>query len=243
MKHSPIRLLALIAVAAASLTTANADTRIENVSATEFQALAAQQNGIILDVRTPEEVAQGKIPGASVLNIYDDDFERKLNLMQKDKPIYVYCRSGGRSSQAARKMVELGFSAVYNLDGGIGAWNKANLPTQIAPAAPAKKAPSLSLDAFRGKLGAREVVLVDFHTQWCAPCKQMEPIVESLRTEVADSADVLKIDVDANPEIAEAYAVQGVPVFALFVDGKETWRHSGIVDADTLRQKIATAKK
>ena len=92
MTHSLTRLFALVALAF-GLAAASAETRIENVSAAEFQALVAQEDGILLDVRTPDEVAQGKIPGASVLNIYDDDFERKLNLMQKDKPIYVDCRA------------------------------------------------------------------------------------------------------------------------------------------------------
>ena len=74
----------LVVVAILSITTAFAETKVEDVSVTEFQVLVAQNNGIILDVRTPDEVAQGHIAGASILNIYDEDFERKLNLMQKN---------------------------------------------------------------------------------------------------------------------------------------------------------------
>ena len=84
--------------------TAFADSLIEDLSVNEFKALVDSGEGILLDVRTPKEVAQGMIPGASLLNIYDENFERKLNFMQKDKPIYVYCRSGGSSSQAAKTM-------------------------------------------------------------------------------------------------------------------------------------------
>ena len=64
--------------------TALADSPIEDLSVQEFKAFVDSGEGILLDVRTPEEVAQGKIPGASVINIYDENFERKLNFMQKD---------------------------------------------------------------------------------------------------------------------------------------------------------------
>jgi len=55
-------------------------------------------------VRTPDEVADGYIKNASTINLYDDDFIAKINLIQKDKQIYVYCKSGGRSSKATELM-------------------------------------------------------------------------------------------------------------------------------------------
>lgn len=238
MPYSFIRYFATAALTAAS-SWLHAETQIENVSALEFQALIAKQDGIVLDVRTPDEVAEGKIPGASALNIYDEDFERKLNLMQKDKPIYVYCRSGGRSSQAAKKMGANGFKTVFNLDGGIGAWNRAKLPTEKPDASRTKKSPSLSPEAFAAQLNSKRIALVDFHTQWCAPCKQMEPIIKALQSDYQDRVNILQIDVDANPELAETYAIQGVPVFALFVNGQETWRHSGLISRQELQSLLA----
>ena len=79
-----------------------AEKFIKNVDAATFKELIEKEDGIVLDVRTPEEVANGHIPNASTINIYDEDFEAKINMMQKDKTIYVYCKSGGRSSQAAQ---------------------------------------------------------------------------------------------------------------------------------------------
>lgn len=220
-----------------------ADTQIENTSVDEFKVLVDSGDGILLDVRTPEEVAQGKIPGASVLNIYDEDFERKLNFMQKDKPIYVYCRSGGRSSQAAKKMSENGFSKVYNLLGGIGAWNKAELPLEKTEAVAPKLSPTISKTDFAGKIAGSPVALIAFQTQWCAPCKQMEPIIDSLDKEFDGKATILRIDVDANPKIASDYEIQGVPVFILFVKGEESWRHSGTISREALQNKISSEIK
>ena len=95
---------------------------IERVSAEKFKQLVESGDGIILDVRTPEEVDQGYINGASTINFYDEDFESKLNLIQKDKPVYVYCKAGGRSGKAAEMMKKNGFKKVYNLEGGMNSW-------------------------------------------------------------------------------------------------------------------------
>ena len=237
MQNRPIQILK-IGLALLSSNLAFAHTQIENVSVDAFKALVDTGEGILLDVRTPDEVAQGMIPGASVLNIYDEDFLRKLNFMQKDKPIYVYCRSGGRSSQAAKTMSENGFSKVYNLLGGIGAWNKAELPLEKAESVSTKLAPTISPNDFARTIASSRVALIDFQTQWCAPCKQMEPIIDSLDSEFKGKATILRIDVDANPKIASDYSVQGVPVFILFVNGEEKWRHSGVIGKEALQERI-----
>ena len=64
----------------------------------------------------------GHISDATNIDYYSSDFKEKLDLVKKDVPILVYCRSGGRSSRAANIMQSLGFTEVYNLSGGIGAW-------------------------------------------------------------------------------------------------------------------------
>ncbi|MDT8411091.1 MAG: rhodanese-like domain-containing protein [Vicingaceae bacterium] len=104
---------------------------IKNVDAPTFKEIIEKEDGIILDVRTPEEVASGHIPNANTINIYDEDFEVKINLLQKDKSIYVYCKAGGRSSKAAKLLKKNGFNKVYNLNGGITEWEKYNYPLTL----------------------------------------------------------------------------------------------------------------
>ncbi len=94
----------------------------EDITVQEFKALTQEQPGIILDVRTPREVAEGTIPGAIVIDWNGDNFEQEVNKLDKTKPIYVYCKSGGRSSSACGKMESIGFEKIYNLKGGITAW-------------------------------------------------------------------------------------------------------------------------
>ena len=91
--------------------------------------LIKEIDGVIIDVRTPAEFHSGHIKDATNINFYADDFVEKLKITRKDIPIYVYCRSGGRSSMAASKMAKLGFTRIYNLVGGIRAWNAANYIT------------------------------------------------------------------------------------------------------------------
>jgi len=84
----------------------------------------AQQdkNAVLLDVRTPEETAEGIIPGAVELDYNGGQFAKEFKNLDKDKTYYVYCRSGGRSASASQEMFDNGFKNVYNLLGGYMAY-------------------------------------------------------------------------------------------------------------------------
>jgi rhodanese-related sulfurtransferase len=97
---------------------------IVNVDAKTFGELSASQPGVILDVRTPEEWAEGTISGAERINYHDDNFAQQVDKLDKNIPVYVYCRSGGRSSSAADLLKDKGFTKIYNLDGGITSWKE-----------------------------------------------------------------------------------------------------------------------
>ena len=98
----------------------------KNVSAAEFKDLIADRaDAILLDVRTPDEVAQGVIRNAANIDFYDGSFIAALDKLDKSKPVLIYCRSGRRSGVAMSKMSELGFTEIYNLQGGIIEWANA----------------------------------------------------------------------------------------------------------------------
>lgn len=88
------------------------------------EQLEADNNAFILDVRTPEEVEDGYIPGAVNIDFYlGQEFLAELEKLDKDKNYYVYCRSGNRSGQACAIMENAGFANAYNLVGGFMNWD------------------------------------------------------------------------------------------------------------------------
>lgn len=103
--------------------TINQVTQIsEDVDAAKFKSLIESGNGLLIDVRTPEEYGGGHIAGSVNIDFKGSGFEAALDTLDKTTPVYVYCQAGGRSGQAKDKMFEKGFSEVYNLIGGFGEW-------------------------------------------------------------------------------------------------------------------------
>lgn len=96
---------------------------IQEVDVATFKAKMQEDNVVLLDVRTPKEVAAGKIEGALEINVLGDDFQEKIQALDKDKTYLVYCRSGKRSTRACNAMEKEGFKDLYNLKGGYTAWS------------------------------------------------------------------------------------------------------------------------
>lgn len=93
-------------------------------------------------------------------------------------------------------------------------------------------------ESFRDVIHGDKPVLVDFFAEWCGPCKMMAPILQQLRSRMQDDIRIIKIDVDKNPAVAGAFAVQGVPTLILFRKGQVLWRQSGVVQATALENII-----
>ncbi len=110
-------------------TSTQAQASYEDLDAAAFKVAIEKKDGTVLDVRTPAEVAEGVIPGAVHINIHDNDFAARAAKLDKTKPVYVYCKAGGRSARASKQLKDAGFATVYNLDSGITGWNRAGYET------------------------------------------------------------------------------------------------------------------
>ena len=100
----------------------------KTISASDARAMIqSSPNLLVVDVRTPEEYAQGHLAGA--VNISLSDLPLRIGSLDPNRPILVYCRTGHRSAQASAILVNAGFTQVYNMAGGITAWINSGYPT------------------------------------------------------------------------------------------------------------------
>ena len=76
----------------------------------------------LIDVRTAKEYKNGHIPNSQNLDFLNGDFQKGISSLDKEKPVYVYCKSGNRSGKAAAALKEKGFTKVFDLEGGYSAW-------------------------------------------------------------------------------------------------------------------------
>ena len=116
---------------AKSANEAKAQNKYELLKPEEFNKRLNAEPGIILDVRTPNELKKGMLKNAVSLDIFRDDFEAQVDKLDKSKTYYVYCAAGGRSSEAVEMMQKKGFAKVIDLDGGISKWINSGLPVEM----------------------------------------------------------------------------------------------------------------
>ena len=93
-------------------------------------------------------------------------------------------------------------------------------------------------ESFSQILNSDKPVLVDFHAEWCGPCKQMAPEIKRFADAHKETVRVLKVDIDKNPKITSELNIQGVPTLILYKKGKILWRQSGAMNAQQLEAVI-----
>ncbi len=228
-------LLLIVAIAACQQPGGKAQN--QTIPADQFEkVLADNKEAQLIDVRTEEEFKSGHIAGAKNLDFYKEDFKDALSRLDKKKPVMLYCKSGGRSGQAADMLAQMGFEEVYNLQGGMMAWSNANKPVDMAGAAP--KTAGMNEADYLKLVASKPLVLVDFNATWCMPCKKLAPILEEIEKKENGRLTLIKIDTDENPELIKAKKLDGIPYLELYKDGKLVWSNMGLTDEATITARL-----
>ena len=208
----------------------------KNIQLLEAPAFAEKikntPNAQILDVRTPQEFAGDHIENAKNINWLNADFATNATTLDKTKPVFVYCKAGSRSNKAAAKLEEMGFTNIYDLQGGILKWEAAGLSK------PSDKLVGINKQQFEALLNSDKKVLVNFFAPWCAPCKKMEPFILKMQKENSAKVVIVRLNADENKTIMNELKIEELPTLLLYENKNLKWKSSGFVSEDDLKKQI-----
>ncbi len=206
----------------------------QTLSPGAFEKAISVGDQLVLDVRTDKEFRLGYIRNAMQANWNDTtEFRKRVQSIDRQKPVYVYCLAGIRSKAAADWMRSQGFTSVIELDGGINAWKKESRSLEN----PVQEK-QLTLEDFSAMVGVNDRVLVDFGADWCPPCRKMQPVLDSLQKDSSLHFKLLKIDAGAQTEIQKKLGINTLPTFFIFKNGQNTWRGEGILSTSELKTRL-----
>lgn len=208
-----------------------------DLSPAEFsKQLSETENPTILDVRTPGEFGEGHLQNALNIDWNGASFDAQVSKLDKNKTVFVYCLSGGRSGAAASQLRSIGFKNVLELDGGMMAWRSAGLPETTD--SKVVKSKGMTTSEFEKLLQTDKVVLVDFYAEWCGPCKKMKPSILAIENEMTSTVKVIRIDVDKNVELVKSFGILEIPILRVYKQGKITWEQKGFVEKEEIKKNL-----
>ena len=209
-------------------------SQVTDLSPNDFEVKMAAMKPQILDVRTAREYQSSHIKDALQADWTNmTQFVDRVQYLDKSKPLFIYCASGGRSGEALKWLQNQGFIFVQNLKGGLTEWKIEGKPV-VSPTPTAQMTTTMYL----GLTQTADQVLVDFGAEWCPPCRKMEPVLAQLQKEVTKPYKFVKVDGGQDIEVMKAYKVEAIPTFIIYKKGKEVYRKQGLVTIDELKAQL-----
>lgn len=188
----------------------------------------------VLDVRTAGEYGSGHLAHALQADWTNKtQFYDRIQYVDKNRPVYIYCLAGGRSAAAATWMRNNGFKNVVELVGGINAWKFKGKPVEGL-----SNVPQMTLEQYKASIPADKTVLVDFGASWCPPCVQMAPVLDSLQKDPSLHFELLKIDAGIHTDLMKALDIEKIPYFLVYKNGKLEWDKDGVVSREKLIKQL-----
>ncbi len=207
-----------------------------SLQASEFsEKIKDQQGAQVIDVRTGAEFKKGHLQNAKNIDWNSSGFAKQINALDKNKPVFVYCLSGSRSSSAVNKMISEGFREVYELNGGVIKWRNANLPlTTLSESVNS----GMTMKQFDDLLNTDKSVLVDFYADWCEPCRKIKPYLDEISNEMPEKVSVVRVNVDENPELSNVMKIDAIPDLRIYKNKELKWSNKGYIGKEELKKNI-----
>ena len=220
--------ISLFLMASFLMSCAQSSTSTSQVlKAAAYKEAIAAKNIQVLDVRTAAEFNAGHIQNALQANWLDQkEFANRTQHLDKNLTVYVYCQVGARSASAQAALKAKGYN-VINLEGGLSNWKMNGFPVEGAA-----NTAQMSVEDLNTTTSSNKIVLVEIGGDWCPPCRKMLPVLEKLKQKPAAPFYFLKVDGANDIDVMKSLNAEGLPTFILFKNGKETWRHEGLVTVE-----------
>lgn len=220
-----IKLYKLLFTSLFILTTSlNISAQNITMNAAAFKQAIATAKAQVLDVRTANEFNGGHIQHALQANWMDPkEFANRTQHLDKKEIVYVYCQAGGRSAAAQNYLVQQGFKVV-NLEGGMSNWKMNGFPVEGTG-----NKPQMRVEDFHKTVQNSQWVLVDIGAEWCPPCRKMLPVLAELKSTSKTPYNFLAVDGGNDVEVMKSIHSETLPTFVIYKNGKEVWRHEGLV--------------
>jgi len=191
----------------------------------------------LIDLRTKSEFESGHIKKSVNIDYLRADFEEFMkNTFKINTPLILYCQSGKTSEDAAVYLSELGYENITTLKGGFEKWISNSKPYTSSKKT-FEPLGFISKENYQTRIRDNKWVLVDFYADWCGPCKKMAPILYKIDNENSQLS-LLKIDADKNTSMTENLEVTEIPTMILYKNGKQVWRHTGLITESEIKPKI-----
>jgi rhodanese-related sulfurtransferase len=205
------------------------------VNADAFEKGINNKTAQVLDVRTMDEYNKGHIKNALQANWNDTaEFNYRIAHIDKNKPVYVYCQAGSRSTKANAYLQQLGFKKVMELQGGIIAWKQAQKNVDGA-----NNEVQLTMQDYEKLIAdTSKIYVVDFGATWCAPCVQQKPILESLQKQYNKKFTLVTIDAGVHINLKAQMQVELLPTLFVYKHGKQTMRFEGLTPKELLEKEL-----
>ena len=213
------------------------EKKVLDISAVDFSSKIITNPGIILDVRTVDEINNGHIENASFIDFYDENFKEKATWINKDVPVYVYCHAGGRSKKAAEILIDLGQKEVYNIVGGYSDWIEKGYKVVNQGKELSFASKTYSNDEIQKVINQNKSVLLVFKTPWCLPCKKLKPVLDTLLIQYPD-LNFIDINMDVNKSLASHFSVLSVPTIFYYHNKSQKFTHTGFIELKDLATQL-----